>query len=69
MATKEDAYVTLVLNDSYLPGAMVLGHSLRDVSVQKKLAVLVTPDTVSADAIEELMVLCIGNPQRDTTDP
>jgi glycogenin glucosyltransferase len=57
MASHEDAYITLVLNDSYLPGAMVLGHSLRDVGVTKKLAVLVTPDTVSADSIDELMVI------------
>lgn len=53
MAT-EDVYATLLLNDLYLPGALVLGHSLRDAGTTKKLAVLVTVDSVSADAMAEL---------------
>ncbi|KND88513.1 Glycogenin-1 [Tolypocladium ophioglossoides CBS 100239] len=37
-----------------LAGALVLAHSLRDASTTKKLAVLVTLDSVSADAITQL---------------
>ena len=44
----------LLLTDTYLPGALVLAHSLRDAGTTKKLAVLVTPDTVSAEVIAQL---------------
>ncbi|KAF5590493.1 glycogenin-2 beta [Fusarium subglutinans] len=47
-------YATLLLSDSYLPGALVLAHSLRDAGASRKLAVLVTLDTVSADSITQL---------------
>ncbi|KAI0515389.1 nucleotide-diphospho-sugar transferase [Xylaria bambusicola] len=50
----EDVYATLLLTDTYLPGALVLAHSLRDAGTKKKLAALVTLDTVSAEAITEL---------------
>ncbi|KAI0865635.1 glycosyltransferase family 8 protein [Xylaria cubensis] len=50
----EDVYATLLLTDTYLPGALVLGHSLRDAATTKKLVALVTLDTVSAEAITEL---------------
>ncbi|KAM3065697.1 glycogenin glucosyltransferase [Clarireedia jacksonii] len=50
----EDVYATLLLEDSYLPGAMVLAHSLKDAGTTKKLAVLVTTDTVSAESRTEL---------------
>ncbi|KAL2279748.1 hypothetical protein FJTKL_13133 [Diaporthe vaccinii] len=50
----EDAYVTLLLSDTYLPGALVLAHSLRDAGTTKKLAVLVTLDSVSAEVITQL---------------
>ncbi|KAL6693585.1 glycosyltransferase family 8 protein [Trichoderma pleuroticola] len=50
----EHAYATLLLNDAYLPGALVLAHSLRDAGTTKKLAVLVTLDGVTADAIVQL---------------
>lgn len=53
----EDVYATLLLNDLYLPGALVLGHSLRDAGTKKKLAVLVSDDSVSADAITELKLV------------
>ncbi|CZT49234.1 related to glycogenin-2 beta [Rhynchosporium secalis] len=51
---EEDVYATLLLNDFYLPGALVLAHSLRDAGTTKKLAVLVTTDSVSADAVVQL---------------
>ncbi|KAI9735333.1 MAG: glycogenin glucosyltransferase [Claussenomyces sp. TS43310] len=58
MATeREDVYATLLLDDSYLPGALVLAHSLRDAGTKKRLAVLVTTDTVSADTMVELQKL------------
>ncbi|KAG8159443.1 hypothetical protein KVR01_011104 [Diaporthe batatas] len=50
----EDAYVTLLLSDTYLPGALVLAHSLRDAGTPKKLAVMVTLDSVSAEVITQL---------------
>ncbi|XXH00424.1 hypothetical protein Hte_006769 [Hypoxylon texense] len=51
---EEDVYATLLLNDTYLPGALVLAHSLRDAGTPKKLAVLVTLDNVSAEVVTEL---------------
>jgi glycogenin len=54
--TGEHCYMTLVMSDSYLPGAMVLGHSLRDTGTTKSLVALVTLDTVSLDVIDELKV-------------
>ncbi|KAF2686109.1 glycosyltransferase family 8 protein [Lentithecium fluviatile CBS 122367] len=53
----EDVYCTLLMSDSYLPGAAVLAHSLRDAGTTKKLAALVTLDTLSADTITELRAL------------
>ncbi|KAI8936649.1 hypothetical protein NX059_007047 [Plenodomus lindquistii] len=53
----EDVYCTLLMSDSYLPGAAVLANSLRDAGTTKKLAVLVTMETLSADTIAELKVL------------
>ncbi|KAK7749464.1 glycogenin glucosyltransferase [Cytospora paraplurivora] len=47
--SSEDVYVTLLLSDTYLPGALVLAHSLRDAGTTKKLAVLVTLDSVSVE--------------------
>jgi glycogenin glucosyltransferase len=40
-----------------LLGAAVLAHSLRDAGTQKKLAVLITLDTLSADTIAQLKTL------------
>ncbi|GAB1314363.1 glycogenin glucosyltransferase [Madurella fahalii] len=51
---EEDVYASLLLTDNYLPGALVLAHSLRDAGTTKKLAVLVTLDSVSADVITQL---------------
>ncbi|KAH8888869.1 hypothetical protein GQ53DRAFT_235278 [Thozetella sp. PMI_491] len=53
-AQGEDVYASLLLTDSYLPGALVLAHSLRDAGTTKKLAVLVTLDTVSAEVVTQL---------------
>ncbi|KAL6863211.1 glycogenin glucosyltransferase [Amphichorda felina] len=53
----EQVYATLLLSDSYLPGALVLAHSLRDARTTKKLAVLVTLDYVSADSITQLQAV------------
>jgi hypothetical protein len=54
--TGAQCYMTLVMSDSYLPGAMVLGHSLRDTGTTRNLVALVTLDTVSLDVINELKV-------------
>lgn len=50
----EDVYATLLLNDAYLPGALVLAHSLRDAGTKKKLVVLYTSETVSTEVLNEL---------------
>ncbi|TLD19779.1 hypothetical protein PspLS_09532 [Pyricularia sp. CBS 133598] len=50
----EEAYITLLLSDNYLPGALVLAHSLRDAGTTRKLAVMVTLDTVAAKVITQL---------------
>ncbi|KAK3070777.1 glycogenin glucosyltransferase [Teratosphaeriaceae sp. CCFEE 6253] len=68
--TGEDVYCTLVMTDAYLPGAAVLAHSLRDASTTKKLACLVTQDSLRSSTIAELRTLYdyvipverIGNP-------
>jgi glycogenin glucosyltransferase len=50
-------YATVLMSDEYLPGAMVMGWSLRDKgAANKKIVVLVTVDNVSASTIEELKV-------------
>jgi glycogenin glucosyltransferase len=48
--------MTLVISDSYLPGAMVLAHSLKDAGITRELVALVTLETLSPDTIEELKV-------------
>ncbi|KAK6527706.1 glycogenin glucosyltransferase [Orbilia ellipsospora] len=53
----EEVYCTMLLTDSYLPGAQVLAHSLRDGGATRKLAVLATVDHLSEGTIEELNVL------------
>ncbi|OTA67670.1 glycosyltransferase family 8 protein [Hypoxylon sp. EC38] len=52
---EEDVYATLLLSDTYLPGALVLAHSLRDAGTTKKLAILVTLDTVAPEVITQAL--------------
>ncbi|KAL6243270.1 glycogenin glucosyltransferase [Rhinocladiella similis] len=47
-------FATLLMNDAYLPGAMVLGHSLRDRGVKAPLVAFITVDRLAADTINEL---------------
>lgn len=47
----------ILISDSYLPGAAVLAHSLRDAGTSKKLAALVTLDTLLYDTLVELRKL------------
>ncbi|OGM44573.1 glycosyl transferase family 8 protein [Aspergillus bombycis] len=55
MASAEDAvYCTLLLSDHYLPGAVVLAHSLRDNGTKARLVVLYTPDSLLPATIREL---------------
>lgn len=52
-----NAFVTLLTTSSYLPGALVLLHSLLDLHPeprQFKIVCLVTPETVDARTIGEL---------------
>ncbi|KAI5245144.1 nucleotide-diphospho-sugar transferase [Aureobasidium subglaciale] len=53
----EDVYCTMVTSDSYLPGAAVLAHSLRDNGTKKKLAVIVTTDSLRSSTLTELKSL------------
>lgn len=50
--TMTEAYITILINDNYLPGSLVLARSLRDLGTTKKLAILVA--NVSNEAIELL---------------
>ncbi|RMD42551.1 hypothetical protein DV735_g2621, partial [Chaetothyriales sp. CBS 134920] len=52
----EAVYATLqlLINDSYLPGVMVLGHSLRERGATAKLACIVVVENLAAETIEEL---------------
>jgi hypothetical protein len=44
----------VVVDITRSPGALVLAHSLRDAGTTKKLAILVTLDTVSVDVVTQL---------------
>ncbi|KAG9250392.1 glycogenin [Emericellopsis atlantica] len=71
-AAPRHAYATLLLNDSYLPGALVLAHSLRDARTRKPLVCLATLDSVSADAITQLKTVydhVISVPRMRNPDP
>ncbi|KAF9577528.1 Glycogenin-2, partial [Lunasporangiospora selenospora] len=43
-----EAFITLLTNNNYASGALVLGHSLRDSQTTKQLAILVTPAVSSS---------------------
>ncbi|KIV77367.1 hypothetical protein, variant 1 [Exophiala sideris] len=47
-------FATLLMNDAYLPGAMVLGHSLKDRGAKGSLVAFVVIDRLAADTITEL---------------
>ncbi|KAI6783204.1 uncharacterized protein J7T54_000706 [Emericellopsis cladophorae] len=71
-AAPRHAYATLLLNDGYLPGALVLAHSLRDARTSKPLVCLVTLDSVSADAVTQLKTVydhVISVPRIRNPDP
>lgn len=54
MVSLPNAFVTLLTNSSYLPGALVLLHSLQDLHPAPrsfKIVCLVTPETVDARTI------------------
>ncbi|OCT50709.1 hypothetical protein CLCR_06658 [Cladophialophora carrionii] len=47
-------FATLLMNDGYLPGAMVLGHSLKDRGAKAPLVAFILVDKLSSDTINEL---------------
>ncbi|KAJ9611543.1 glycogenin glucosyltransferase [Cladophialophora chaetospira] len=47
-------FATLLMNDAYLPGAMVLGHSLKDRGAKAPLVAFILVDKLSSDTINEL---------------
>ncbi|KAJ5085813.1 hypothetical protein N7532_010584 [Penicillium argentinense] len=58
MASERNAvYCTLLLSDNYLPGAMVLAHSLRDNGSTARLIALYTPDALRQETIKELQTV------------
>jgi glycogenin glucosyltransferase len=60
--------MTLVMSDSYLPGAMILAHSLKDTGTTKQLVALVTLDTLSPDVIDELKVTILKRDTKSNTN-
>ncbi|QKX56620.1 uncharacterized protein TRUGW13939_03725 [Talaromyces rugulosus] len=50
----EAVYCTLLITDDYLPGAVVLAHSLRDNGTRARLVALFTPETLKESTIKEL---------------
>lgn len=44
------------MTDSYLPGALVLGHSLRDKGAKGRLVACVVIEKLAAETIKELQV-------------
>ncbi|TPX34895.1 hypothetical protein SmJEL517_g02547 [Synchytrium microbalum] len=72
--TLKYSYATLLTSDSYLPGALVLAHALRESGTSHSLSCIVTPETLSATAIPILRrvfdhvaivpVLRSGDPER-----
>ncbi|EEA27610.1 glycogenin glucosyltransferase [Talaromyces marneffei ATCC 18224] len=58
MATPGEAvYCTLLTSDHYLPGAVVLAHSLRDNGTRAKIVALFTPETLKEATIRELQTV------------
>ncbi|EER45086.1 glycosyl transferase family 8 protein [Histoplasma capsulatum H143] len=53
----EAVYCTMLLSDNYLPGAMVLAHSLRDSGSKAKLVVLVSLDSLKPSTLGELKAI------------
>ena len=45
---EDQAFVSLVTNDNYANGALVLGYSLRRVNTSRKLALLITNQVTTA---------------------
>ncbi|GAB5592818.1 glycogenin glucosyltransferase [Umbelopsis nana] len=45
---KKEAYVTLLVTDSYAPGALVLAQRLRELGTTRELAVMVTGNVTSS---------------------
>ncbi|TPX46393.1 hypothetical protein SeMB42_g01880 [Synchytrium endobioticum] len=68
------AYATLLTSDGYLPGALILGHALKETGTPHQVTCVVTPETVSANIIPILQqtfdhvalvpVLRSGDPER-----
>lgn len=50
---QKEAYVTMVLNDAYVVGALVLGHSLREAGTNRRLICMTTAN-VAQDSIDSL---------------
>lgn len=49
--TRRDAFVTLLTDSSYLPGAIVLAKTLKNTNTSKNLVCIVTPDVSESDRI------------------
>ncbi|KAK6459661.1 glycogenin glucosyltransferase [Scheffersomyces xylosifermentans] len=52
--TKESAYVTLLTNESYLPGALTLGQKLKELKTVYKLAILIDASALSPSSVDLL---------------
>lgn len=58
MATSKEAWVTVLTGPSYLPGVILLHHSLQKVASRYPLIVAITP-TIPEDVIRTLEKCCI----------
>ncbi|RVX68260.1 hypothetical protein B0A52_07263 [Exophiala mesophila] len=50
-------FATLLINDAYLPGAMVLGHSLKDRGAKAPLVAFVVADNLAPETLIELRTI------------
>ena len=69
---RDRSYVSMITNDSYLPGIQLLAMSLKDTSPKYPLTVLVTPETISAGTKKKLVeisdnVVEVNSIARDVT--
>ena len=56
--TKKEVWIMLVMiNDSYIPGAIAVAESLRQVNTSKGIVCMITPD-ISASARHALSIVC-----------
>ena len=64
-----DAFVTLITNDQYVVGGLVLARSLREQKTTKKLVCMVTDKVSSVDALKAVFDDVVTVTALDTPSP